>query len=305
MPFVMQEKEFITTSSKRHYSEANFDGYQPAPLLIVGGGARRRLVHKQDALAENFDGAVHEQLSPIVKPHIVDFVAHAIRTRMQQREGFNSFSYLRRLNKGQPDFSQMPELSKRAILRACHSARGGHGTVEQKHIARSTFEMGSIELANLTVINEFRRELEPLMWDEVSELVGRDATPAYDAMYKLKILGFDRDIQKSQHIGAMRIGMKRVIGELDDGSVIKARTSAIINMSPSSGFDQSLVKLFRETEGDTEVLENLDEFKAAVSWLVQSELNSGIVLARNETVYENNPMIQEKIAIKHGYAKAA
>jgi hypothetical protein len=269
--------------TSRPYSEADFDGYRAAPLLIVGMDARQDLIEAQDRLAENFREAAYYELYPYAKASVIEFVSRSIVTRMQQREGLNGTSYLHR--KHAVPYATIDGFSAEAIREAAERAQVGAGTVRQNELARVAFGMDSIEYANATFINGFRKEIEPAMWRDVSDLVGADASPRPDQMYSVQVLGFDRDIRTQRHIGAMRIGMKRKIGTLDDGTIVKGRTAAIINMSPSTGVNPGLVEEFQEAARHNVPVESLESFEKAVAWLVSSSLPDGLVLARNETVY--------------------
>ena len=295
----MEDSELHHSPLHRPYSEADFDGYQAAPLLIVGDDADKALVKSQNKLERRFIKAVGTELEGIAQPMSIRFVKHAVRTRMHQRQGLNSISYLRRLNET-PDYEAVAEASPEEVDEAYRLALVGKGTAYQKHITRQALGMDAIELTNLTIIGEFRKQLEPAMWDEISEIIGYDVSPRPEAIKDigevgLRISGFDRNIHRSNHIGAVRIGLKRTIATLDDGTVVKARTWAPINLSPSSGFDQSLVERMRTTPGGNEELAQLPEFQNAVMWLIRNELPSGLVLARNETVYEYHPETRAKI----------
>jgi len=270
--------------SSRTYSEDVFDGYSAAPLLIVGHDAEQELIDSQDALAEKFEALAHSELDAYVKPSITSFVARSIHSRMHQREGLNGMSYLQRSNTS-PDYNKVEYYTKSEIDAACEEMKYGRATPLQVELARQALGMGSVEYANLTIIGGARKQLEPGMWNAVSELVHADATPRADQMYGLQVLGFDRDIRTSAHIGAMRIGMKRHLGETEYGTDVKARTTAIVNLSPSTGVNESLIELFRETAQKDGEIAKLPEFKNAVSWLIETELPKGLVLARNETVY--------------------
>lgn len=264
---------------------ADFDDFRAAPLLIVGEEARPELIASQDALSHNFKRVARHELGPYVKPNLITtFVIPAIVSRMNQREGLNGVSYLHRKHKT-PQLGELVGVSEEEMNAACENIQYGRGTVAQNEIARQAFGMLSAEYANLTIVKDFRRELEPHMWDEVGELIGTDASPHFDQMYGLQVLGFDRDIAKSSHVGAMRIGMKRRLGMTKYGAQVKARTTAIVNMSPSACVDQSLVERIRQAKSDNEDIAKLPEFLNAVRWLVDSELPSGLILARNETIY--------------------
>jgi hypothetical protein len=273
------------------YSEDNFDGYNSAPLLIIGEEAKPELREQQDRLGNNIVELVYSELSSYANPIVVKFVAKSIISRMHQRESLNGNSYRFRDNI-LPVTGLTPEYDPEYVLDACEKSKYGKGSMIQKEIARVAFGSKAAEYGNLTIVGDKRKQLETPMWDEVSELVGHDATPKPDQMYGLQVLGFDRVITESSHIGAMRIGMKRLIGQTEFGAKVKARTTAIINMSTSTGIDRDLLKLFKETvirTGEVSSVAELPEFKNAVSWLVGSELPPGLVLARNETIYGFEP----------------
>jgi|GEM_PF-3328001 len=282
----MTNVETLTNTNEGYvYSEDDFDGSSAAPLLIVGEHADKELIAAQDALAHSFVELAHAELGSFIKPSVVNFVGRSVVSRMHQREGLNAVSYNQRSN-WMPDRDALGSLGTRVYIRdICMKALRGKGSPNENEIARQLFGMQSVEYANLTIIGDARKDLEPQMWDNVSQLIGADATPHADQMYSQQVLGFDRDIRTSAHIGAMRIGMKRYLGETEYGATVKARTTAIVNLSPSTGVDSDLVDLFRETAIQGKNITDLPEFKAAVKWLVETELPSGLVLARNETVY--------------------
>lgn len=276
----MTNIETFTTPNQAYvYSEDDFDGYSAAPLLIVGRGANRKLIRKQDALARNVGRLIMSELSDYVKPSVINFVGRSVVSRMQQREALNGNSYIHRSRR----FPEPMNIAKSA--EACKKAKYGNGSPIENELARHALGMKTVEYANLTIIGNARKQLEPQMWDDVSKLVDDDTAPRADQMYGLQLLGFDRDIRASAHIGAMRIGMKRRLGETEYGATVKARTTAIVNLSPSGGFDPNLVDYFRETAINGGRITDLPEFKKAVGWLVETQLPSGLVLARNETVY--------------------
>ena len=291
---ILADKAYMP--SMRRYSADDFDGYRAAPLLIVGQEADPELVTRQDELAWRMVDAAYGEVVTVAKPSVALFVARSTLARMQQREGMNGISYMHR-SFTEPRIEQVPDADEGAIYEACRLAQRGEATPYQNDMARRALGMASVELANLTIFNEFRKELEPDMWQAVSDLAGRDASPKADESYGLRILGFDRDIFQYQHVGAVRVGMKRHIAELDDGTHIKSRTTAIINVSPSSGFDQDILDQFRECQGHSNPFEKMaevSEFRRAVSWIIDSDLNPGIVLARNETVYEDSTCMVEQ-----------
>lgn len=284
----------------RPYSEADFDGYSAAPLLIVGGRSQKKLIASQDRLARQFTEATRYELDDVVKPDIIDFVAQSISRRMQQREGLNGSEYIKRLHKFR-SFKAVPEASALEVYKASRNALYGRGTVRQNDMARRAFGMASAEYANLTIIGDFRKNLEEPMWDEVGELLDIDATPRFEQMTNFQVLAFDRDITCENHVGAMRIGMKRELGTLSDGTVMKARTTAIINTRPSSYIDQDNVAAIRSATIEKTNMADVPEFLNVVRWLIDEVLPSGVSLARNETVYGFNQSTFDEIAAQRGF----
>ncbi len=275
-------KNIETTSPTGYLNDSSFDGYRAAPLLIHGPEADMRLIARQNQLAANFVTAVHEELTGSVRPPIIEFVANSIVMRMKEREGLNSMSYMRRYYRA-VNFAAVPECTRSVVNVATHKALIGEGTVLQNSIAGRAYGMDSVELANLTVINGLRSELVLPMWEEVSLHVNDDVRPrGADDYDSIEILGFDRDISKSDHIGAIRISMKRrLLGRATAGRRVKARTFAAIDTSPSSQFNQKTVdRLVYAAKTGQRLSQN------AVTWLLATELPTARILAQNDTVYE-------------------
>lgn len=319
-----------TPLAPRIFTEADFDGYSAAPLLIIGEDAIDDLRDSQDRLAYNFERASEQLLTPFAKESVVRFVSRSIASRMHQREGLNGSSYHLRKNYTPDVYHGFKGATAEEVELAVERAKFGMGSVLQNELARRALGMESVEYANLTVVGEFRREMEPQMWEEVSELVGHDASPREDDVYRTYHIGYDRDITVSKHIGALRFGVKRRIGELDDGTVVKSRTTAIINTRPSIaekiGLTPELIEAFREVEVhnksveeqedidridwarenvrrveeglprlefikpeyETKSIVELPAFKDLVAQLINTKLEPGVALARNETVYGVN-----------------
>ncbi len=294
------EHEKTNMLLNRPYSEAHFDGYHAAPLLIVGGHARPELIAAQDRLSKQFIDAAEYELGDIVKPDVVNFVAQSIARRMQQREGLNGSEYMKRSNTHRKLFG-IPGANPIEVWRASRAAFYGRGSVAQNDLARRAFGMAATEYTNLTILGEFRKNLEAPMWDEVGELIGADATPHFEQMTNFQVLDFDRDVTSSNHVGAIRIGMKRELGELDDGTKVKARTTAIINARPSSDIKQSDVLAIREAFLEKQDMATVPEFLQVVHWLVDEALPEGVALARNETVYGFNQATFDKISDKRDH----
>ena len=277
------------------YSEKDFDGYHAAPINLIGDNANEDLIRRQQDMAEKFANAAHGELDGLVKPGIVNFVIHSIRNRMGSREGQNGASYITRLN-STPVVDLVPSATPSEVLEAAEAALTGKGTVLQNELARRAWGMSSAEYANLTTIGSFRRTLEEPMWDEVGELVRTDAHPvnAKD-FYRVQALGFDRALRDAQHIAAMRVGAKRVLGTLDDGTVVKARTAMVVDISHQSGFERSIAREMLEAGREKEELvSELPEFQQAVRYLLQYP-DSSQILARNDTVYGFNRNVADKI----------
>jgi hypothetical protein len=288
------------------YNEADFDNHNSAPLLLIGEESIPKLVEKQNQLHQDFKSLTLSELADYTKPATQEYVWRSIDSRMHQREGYNALSYIHRNNE-YIAFDQVPSYPEEYVIDAVDNSMFGRGTMIQKEIARQAMGMDSAEYGNLTIIGEKRKALEQSLWEDAGELVGHTTTPLPEQIYGLQMLGFDRDIRKSAHVSAMRIGLKRLLGVTEFGTVVKARTTAIVNISPSAGIDPNIVDLFRETVTKNTAPENgnklddvdsytelntayqriseLPEFTNAVKWLVQTELPKKLVLARNETVY--------------------
>lgn len=302
--YVMEpvEQEKTSTITNRPYSEADFDGYRAAPLLIIGGHAKPELIANQDRLMHQFGEVTEQELIGFVKPDVVSFVSDAITTRMQQREGLNGTEYLRRLHKI-PHLFCVPDAGPLEVYEACRNALYGRGSVLQNDMARRAFGMASAEYANLTIVGEFRRNLEVPMWADISELIDEDATPKYEQMKNLQVIGFEQSLASRshatpQHIRAMRIGMKRDIGVLDDGTVLKGRTTAIINTRPSSGFNQDDVVEIYEAHQEKADMRTIEALCRVARRLVDEVIEPGVVLGRNETVYGFNEAMNERITAR-------
>lgn len=290
--------------SRYAYSEDNFDGHSAAPLLLIGEEQDEKVKSKQDKLIVSMGDLGRSEISRYASSRVVDFSVSSIVARIHQREALNANSYIRRAYRSRLNYNELPGMTKAEIDEACEKARYGEGTAIENEIARVALGMRSVEYGNLTIIGEKRKQLESSLWDEVGSLVGKNATPDPDEVYRMRILGFDRDIRLPQNVnyGAMRIGLKRIIGTTPHGAIVKGRTTAIINMSTETGIDRSLRDLFRETaiqaaqrdeltnkpKDEAEalmVVARLPEFQRCVHWLMTTKISEGIVLARNETVY--------------------
>lgn len=302
------------------YSVTDFDDYKAAPIGLIGESANAELVQRQLLLPERFANAVHGEYDGIYRENVVNFVIHSIRNRMHSREGQNTAAHNSRLYR-EPVYELAPEFTPGQIDEACEAVLNATASVAQNELARKVWGMSSAEYANLTLVGTFRSELEEPMWDEVSDLVGHDVRPTCLEEYspeKARVLGFDRDLRGAQHIGAMRLGLKRTIGELDDGTQVKVRTAAIINTNYTSAIDKSFVAEMIETanqkievvsrDGDVkhetissdaavDRINKLPSFRAFIQTLIEEQFDPREVLARNETVYGTNPGVADRIKL--------
>jgi hypothetical protein len=96
----------------------------------------------------------------------------------------------------------------------------------------------------------------------------------------------------------MRIGMKRDIVVLDDGTFFKGRTTAIINTRPSSGFDQGDVVEIYEAHQEKADMRTIEALCRVARRLVDEVIEPGVVLGRNETVYGFNEAMNERITAR-------
>jgi len=298
----MVEFQHNTPNSQRLYTEADFDGSRPTPFLLIGEGANPRIIDQQDRLIKNMDGVTRQQLEGLVTDDVVDFVANGIISRMHMREALNSHSYSNRLHK-----LPLPWLVKDhpwlETIDASRATIQGALTIAQSDMAQRAFGMQSIEYRNLTMFGEFRRDLEEPMWNEMSEFLGADARPTAQDVYRTKLIGFRGDLMKDKEIGAMRIELKSHIpnGDRGNGTIVKGRSTASVNTAFNSAFDQDVIESLREQKFESERdnkkvdLSDNPEFLACVGYLIDNELPTGLVLARNETVFGGNSAIEAQI----------
>jgi hypothetical protein len=303
---VINPEQLILTP--RPHVAADFDNYHTAPLLLSGPEARQDLIDNQNRLLQQFVEAALYEISRYSTEDVARYGAERISTRIHQVEGMNANIYnFERLYKNANLDVGRPEISRREVARACKLAKVGLGTMRQNELTLEAYKMPSAGLGELTVIGELRRELDVPMWEEASELVGSDATPKFEQMTNLRVLGFH---QKEMDSGALRISMKRNLGTLSTGTEVKSRTIALINTDPSYGLDQGdleeilqgVVKI-DSAKNRVENIQNVDmsrnaAFMRVLEWLVEEEMKPGTVLARNESIYASNPVYQAQVAAR-------
>ncbi len=270
------------------YDESDFDGYSAAPVCLIGEDADPELVARQHKMSETFAVAVHGEFNGIVRPSVENFVIHSIRNRMRSREGQNSAAYHMRLHR-EPMLDYLPGVFMDDVHTACEAIKTGRASVRQAYIARLALGMTSIEFANLTMVGSFRRELEEHMWEEVSDLVGSDARPVSPSdYYRVQALGFDRPLEDAQHLGAVRVGLKRKLGVLSDGTEVKARTTAVVNVGSTSGVARQDVMEMIHAGREHRSIVDLPSFHSLINRILENDFTAP-VLARNVTIYGFNP----------------
>lgn len=283
---------FINGETRPRVSEADFDGSNAAPLLIVGPERRDSLINRQDAMIESFEQLTQQQLSGMVEDDVKDFVAASIRNRMHQREGQNGMAYTKRLYET-PRYDLFPELTPDDVDEACELSKIGSASLAKQAISATAYGMYHWEGKNLTIVDTARGELEGPMWDEVSDFSGVDARPTFAAMRRLKVHQFVGGETTQDPIRAMRIEMKRTIAVLPDETHLKARTFAVINTAQSAEFSQ---RALRSVYDSVKAGQSVTEHPALLTIaerLVDQKLPRGIALARNETVYGYNSKTEE------------
>lgn len=287
---------YVNGPTRQAYTEANFDGSNAAPLLIVGPEQRQPLIDRQDRMIENFKALTEEQLSGLVENDVVDFVASAIQNRMHQREGQNGMAYTKRLHEF-PRYELVPTHSVEEINEACELSKVGSALLAQQAISATAYGMYHWEGKNLTIVDTARSQLEAPMWDEVSQFTGVDARPTFTAMRRLKVHQFVGGETAQDPIRAMRIEMKRTIAVLPDETHLKARTFAVINTAESADFSQRALRSIYEAAKAGESVSHHPELLSIAERLVDQKLPRGIALARNETVYGYNPKTEEAFKV--------
>lgn len=287
----------LRSEQRTVFTEADFDGSNAAPLLIVGPEQRQDLIDQQNKLAKNFKGAAYEYLRGLTDEEVINFVANSICNRMHQREAQNGMAYFSRISKT-PDLSRVPYATEEEVLEACEQSKIGQARIAQHALSAAAWGMYSWEGKNITVIDTFRKDLEAPMWEEVSEFAGVDASPTFDTMRGFKVHQFIGGETHNSPIRAMRIEMKRTIRELEDGTELKARTFAVINTERSSGFSQRDIRSIFEARRAGESMENHTPLLDMIERLVDDTLPRGVALARNETVYGYNASTEQEFIKK-------
>lgn len=226
-------------------------------------------IHQDDVRRMMSDLIDHEYAGR-VSDSVLRFLRHSILTRMIQRDGSNAASYSSRLHKTLP--GELEGTIENEIIEACRAAKAGTALMTQSEVAREVLGMASAEYGNITVIGNKRAEHIPDMFSEASELLNRDITDVEP--YRIEVIGFDRepDGRKNNHLGAMRVKIKRYLGELDNGTEVKQRTMAIINLSKGAGVDQAITQaIFGEYEKERKSKQNAKLARAYLKLTAKSD----------------------------------
>lgn len=304
--------EFITIPPLGPKPEVDSDGSRAAPFLLYGAERKPELITRQNRLLYELAVIAMREIRRYTTEEVAIYAAERIVMRMLQVEGMNSSIYnYNRLN-ADPDLTVGgPDVTPEMVREACEAAAYG-GEVLQNDLARQAFGMASIGYSELTIIGDQRREYEAPMLANVGKLTNTDPTPRLEQMTNLRVLGFhqyDKRSMAPEAFGALRIGMKRTIATLDDGTEVKHRTVALINTRPSYGFQRDDLEeiirsaVRRDNRGKLEHIQNADmsqnpAFMRVLRWLIESELQPGTVLTRNESVYGTNPIVQALVAAR-------
>ncbi|MNQ90608.1 hypothetical protein D3C85_1059550 [compost metagenome] len=223
--------------------EAVYRPYESTPLDL----SDETLDAHQSDVRRMMSQLIDHELADKVSGSVLRFVHHSVLTRMIQRDGSNGASYTSRLHDTIP--ADFDEALRDEALQACAATKAGTALMIQSEVTRDVLGMPSAEYGNLTIIGSKRAEHFPDMSSEASELLGKDISGIKP--YRIQVVGFDRepDGRKNNHLGAMRVKIKRHLGELDNGTEVKQRTMAIIDLSKNAGVDQDITQaIFEEYE---------------------------------------------------------
>jgi hypothetical protein len=298
--------------------------YETVPLIETD-----ELNAHQEEVAQMYHLLIDSELADRTSLDVRGYILHSIQTRAWQRRGTNSMIYATRLHEmnheeATPEFNHL----HRSVVE-------GTATIEQSEFVRRTLGMASIEYGNLTMIGDKRTEYMPNLLAEASQLVGADISDV--APYRIKVVGFDRepDEKTGAHLGAMRIQLKRKLGTLFDGTVVKQRTFAIVDLSHQGRISDAITAAYqqerhankeydlyiksrkrdmlkyasdmtltamrdatRTTDAPTlrtTRYENIPEVAEYIQFLIDSDMCDSSVLARNETIYGYNEAIDNEI----------
>ena len=266
------------------YTEAHFDGHHAAPLLIAGSEIVPQLVERQDVISHNLSGAAREMYEGSLKESALGLITRSIAGRIAVRSVLNSMDYSNR-EFTEPRFDLVPEFSQEEVLAAVNRSRLGDGSIADNALTGRVFDINA-ELGNITTLGDFRADTRVDMYKDVSEYLGEEVTEIDDVDYdSINILELDRHVSDdTQHIGAMRLEMRRKLSLDRYGALIKVRRFAVIDTSPSSGFSEDTADRIIHAKRLNQPLS-----QKALKWLMLREQPVWRVLAANDTVYRPKP----------------
>lgn len=262
------------------YTEADFDGYHAAPLLIAGSEIQQHLVDRQDVISHNLSGAAREMYEGNLKDSSLNLITRSIAGRIAVRSVLNSMDYSNR-ELVEPRFELAPELSQEEIHAAVNLSRNGDGSIRDNAVTGRVFDINA-ELSNITTLGNFRANTRAEMYKSISEYLGEEVTEIDDIDYdSVNVLELDRPVEdNTQHIGAMRLEMRRELPVDRYGARIKVRRFAVIDTSPSSGFSDDTADRIIHAKRLNQPLS-----QKAMKWLMEREQPIWKVLASNDTIY--------------------
>lgn len=274
----------LVFNESRTYTPDDFDGSHATPLLLIGDEERQDLKDRQVVLEHRLETVAKEVLGDAVSESILNLTVRSIHDRMKAREVLNSQAYMSRLYK-KPNYHLARDLSPLEIQLICEKVKVGEGTIEENELAGIVYGTKSSELSNITVLGNFRADERDEMFAHVDDFVVDANLPPTIVEYdKLKIAEYDRNLElPHHHIGAIRLALSHTIGHSKRGSLVKLRTSTVIDTRPSSGFNQDTVDklLAQRLHGPLS--------QTALKWLLEPELEKLRVVGGNDTVYRVDP----------------
>lgn len=263
------------------------DGSYAAPLLLNGEEAHPMLQERQAHFANMFEALAHEELDGRIGEEGANFVAEKIRHRMSQREGQNSSSYVSRRRKHFPKLF-IPGHSPLDVFQAVRNAEYGKSSPLQAHLARISLAMATIESGQLTTVGTARKQFLHQLHDGVEELAGHEVDFGIKSIYRTTYLGTDANINNGKKPKLLRVEYKSKFATLEDDSILKGRSTAILDVSNPTEFDPELIHHFQEIYEKKRTLADVPEFAQVVHNVVTGVIDPRFVVAENKTIYEVN-----------------
>lgn len=209
--------------------------YPYAPSATLNNEmADRVFTHETNVINDLID----QKLGATTEPNMLDFIRRNIETRMLLRYGTNKSAYSVGLRRNSPVSPEGVSSDDHEAARV--AVESGYATMAQADMVRQSHGMGSMEYGSLTVIGDERVEHLDDMYAEASQLVGHDIKAIKP--YRTEVVGFDRepDSAHTQHMGAVRITLRRHLGQLPDGAELKQRSVIVIDLRPRTGINPEI-----------------------------------------------------------------